>query len=1385
MKKIFTLLISLMLLWTGSSWAQNLSEGFNGTVFPPTGWTVINGGDANTWVRSTSAPRSGAGHASIIYGATAHSDYLISPQLAPVTGNATYSFWARNYSSSYIDRFDVKLSTTGTATGDFTVTLASQIGPPTTYTQYSYDLSAYAGQHVYVAIIATSTDMYYLYIDDVAGPPIYTVTPFLATAPSTNSFGYISYGNSSSSQYTLSGGNLTAGPIIVTAPSAEFQVSTDNVNWYSTVNVSYTPPTLANTVVYTKFTPSAAGASYSGNITNVGGGATTNVAVSGSSDLFSLYCSSIPSNTADEEIYSVTVNGATTPAAYAGTNGCSTAAPGAGSLLNKYSNFRSLGSFTNLARTTSIAFTVVENECDGSSYYSNGCSIWVDWNQDGDWNDSGEQVFVEGTTTTSPRTITGSFSVPAGATLGQTGMRIIVAEGYSGTGLTPCMTYSYGETEDYIVTITEAPACPNPAALLANNVTAHTADLAWTEQGTATSWEVEWGTNGFTQGTGTIINVNTTPTTSLSGLTASTAYAYYVRANCGGTYSPWSGPKTFTTLVSCPAPTALTASAISGTKESLDWTDASGSAWEIEYGPTPFTPTGIATITGITSHPFSITGLTAATTYAYYVRADCSGSGDGYSTWSGPYTFTTLCDIIVPPYTQDFSSYTGAAPNPVCWSEADAGTPATGPSTLGSSLWVSDQFANTGTNTCAKVNMYSNAKQDWLISPQFDLSAGNYRAIFDIARTAWNGTTTITMGSDDQMMFLISPDGGATWSTLRTWDATTPVSNTGETIIVDLSTYTQSDVKFAFWSNEGTVDDTPDYDFFVDNFKVETIPACPYPTAVSASSVTAHSASIAWTPGGSETSWEVEYGLNGFTQGTGTIITPATNPQALTSLVSSTAYAYYVRANCGTGFSPWVGPYTFTTTIACPAPTAGTATNITTTTADLGWTNPGGALWNIEYGVTGFTQGTGTMISGTALNPYSLSGLTSNTTYQFYVQSDCGTDGTSLWGGPFSFTTDCEVLIAPFTETFETGPACWTISGGTYNWGLVSGASGYGNGTYSIRANFYSINSTTPFYIFTPEFDISAMTTPTLKFDFAYATYETEVDQMDVEYSTDGGATFTLLKSYIGGTSGNMVTAAATTTGFVPTSGQWLSDSLTLPAGTNRVAFKAISAYGNNLYVDNVKVYEPITTKTLNVKAYIQGLYNSGLSMMTETNDDTFAPKFGTGIADTVTVQLHNNADFTVVEARYPGVQLLTNGNMVINSVDGSLSGNYYITVFPRNAIPVTTASPVSFAGSVINYDFTTAAAQAYGTDAQAQVDAGVYALYSGELDHDAFYFVDLSDLPFEEVDVELGSLGYIITDIDGNGWVDLSDLSFIEANMVLGPYFQNPLFKKRPTINK
>jgi hypothetical protein len=455
-------------------------------------------------------------------------------------------------------------------------------------------------------------------------------------------------------------------------------------------------------------------------------------------------------------------------------------------------------------------------------------------------------------------------------------------------------------------------------------------------------------------------------------------------------------------------------------------------------------------------------------------------------------------------------------------------------------------------------------------------------------------------------------------------------------------------------------------------------------------------------------------------------------------------------------------------------------------------------------------DGNGAVNVASGVQSYTWNGLSSSTHYYFaiYPYTNSGTY--------INYKTN---LVIPATDVvtavFIPPTAAWTFDSTTNGTGTpVLYAANYGDQTNT--ATIYA-DGTNGSSVWTPGTELDAFTGTVIN---------------DPKETTFAGSSMAL----IGGTalSANgksiifkfsmtnlidpIITFATrgTSTGFNTHSWEWSTDNITYTAfGTNTanttttfasrtldmstinqvdqaatVYLKltvsgASNATGNNR-IDNfvIRATTQLQNKTLNLKAFIEGLYNVATGEMNPTNDDTFAPKWGATIADTVTIKLHDATTFNEIE-KFSGINWNTDGSMQITTVPSAYNGDYYISIFPKNGVPVTTSAPVSFAGSIIDYDFTTDQTKAYGSFAMKEVETGVFALYSGELDHDMFYFIDLSDLPFEEADVELGSIGYLNTDIDGNGWVDLSDLSFIEANMVNGPYFQNPLLKKRPVKNQ
>lgn len=91
---------------------------------------------------------------------------------------------------------------------------------------------------------------------------------------------------------------------------------------------------------------------------------------------------------------------------------------------------------------------------------TNHLAIYVDWNQDGDFADAGENVFLQNSPYSS--SFSGNFAIPATATPGNTRMRIRCL--FSGNIADACTTYGSGETEDYTFNvIPQAPCAGVPA----------------------------------------------------------------------------------------------------------------------------------------------------------------------------------------------------------------------------------------------------------------------------------------------------------------------------------------------------------------------------------------------------------------------------------------------------------------------------------------------------------------------------------------------------------------------------------------------------------------------------------------------------------------------------------------------------------------------------------------------------------------------------------------------------------------------------------------------------------------------------------------------------------------------------------------------------------
>ncbi|WOD42644.1 choice-of-anchor D domain-containing protein [Hwangdonia lutea] len=217
---------------------------------------------------------------------------------------------------------------------------------------------------------------------------------------------------------------------------------------------------------------------------------------------YSQYCSSNGNSTSDEYIGRVQLS------AIDNSSGVGTTSMG-------YSNFTAIS--TNLNTSTSYTITITPTWT--GTIYSEGYSVWIDYNQDNDFTDSGEQVWTRSATTNTP--VSGSFTVPATALAGNTRMRVSMK--YNGIP-TSCESFNYGEVEDYTVNII-GPSIPEINIIGNTNPVPHDATLSNTPSTTNDTdfgnVDVSFGTNANTftiQNTGTgTLNLTGSPLVVIGG----------------------------------------------------------------------------------------------------------------------------------------------------------------------------------------------------------------------------------------------------------------------------------------------------------------------------------------------------------------------------------------------------------------------------------------------------------------------------------------------------------------------------------------------------------------------------------------------------------------------------------------------------------------------------------------------------------------------------------------------------------------------------------------------------------------------------------------------------------------------------------------------------
>ncbi|WP_396164339.1 GEVED domain-containing protein [Flavobacterium sp.] len=387
---------------------------------------------------------------------------------------------------------------------------------------------------------------------------------------------------------------------------------------------------------------------------------------------------------------------------------------------------------------------------------------------------------------------------------------------------------------------------------------------------------------------------------------------------------------------------------------------------------------------------------------------------------------------------------------------------------------------------------------------------------------------------------------------------------------------------------------------------------------------------------------------------------------------------------------------------SCVEPNSIIASNITSTTVDLSWTDGSGGLqFDYEYAIqapgTGVPASAGAQVGDVTIagEGFDINGdpLAANTLYEVYVRSDCGGGDFSPWVGPITFRTLCSTFVAPFNQPFasNTFPSCWSQSGPTpwefgSNVTTPAGFADYGadlapdfngaGGTFIGMDGSDNTNGEIS-VLLSPFIDVTPLTTPRLK----YAVFGN---------NTNDAARNLLQVEVWNGTSWNLVNT--------------VSDNL----GTNWVVFTT------NLSTLTI-------TGPIQIRFTVTGVANGGSTFYHDiliddvTVDETpsTAPSCASNIVATPNASCGNfsntiswnatsgaNGYYLTIGTTSGGTDVLNNsdlGSTVSYSFTGTIGTTYFYTLVPYNAIGSATGCT--------EQSFTTNANGCYCVSAPTSVD--------------------------------------------------------------------------------
>ncbi|MBK8983113.1 MAG: exo-alpha-sialidase [Ignavibacteria bacterium] len=365
-----------------------------------------------------------------------------------------------------------------------------------------------------------------------------------------------------------------------------------------------------------------------------------------------------------------------------------------------------------------------------------------------------------------------------------------------------------------------------------------------------------------------------------------------------------------------------------------------------------------------------------------------------------------------------------------------------------------------------------------------------------------------------------------------------------------------------------------------------------------------------------------------------------------------------------------------------------------------------------------------------------------------------GPNGTPVHKRTVAVTVSNILSGAPcedFTEAFP--PNDFDIDYTGTNYWLRNTQSAYGTGSGSARFNAWNAPAGTNQTLVSMSFaGVGANTY--LTFDNAYRPWTGgNIDSLIVESSANYGGSYTTLERLWGGLGAEAGPLNTVFTGggqFTPLNYQWRSKIYLMPVGTNKIRLRAVSGFGNDIFVDNICVQSLSSpSSTAGIGMVPEGFYR--------------ALPFPQTVQDSIRVYLHRT-DFPNI-AVDSALSYFTTGAVAGSPFTRALSGTYYIVLKHRNSLETWSKDGGEnySRGSSLNFNFVLPIGQAYNNN-QALIDPNpYYGMYGGDMDKD--HSIDISDVSQIENAAANFLTGYVIEDLTGDDFVDINDQAIADNN--------------------